>query len=40
MILDDGGDATMLVHAGLPPRKGDAAFLDKPRMKKKKSSMP
>jgi adenosylhomocysteinase len=38
MILDDGGDATMLVHHGLRAEKGDVAFLDKPRMKKKKSS--
>jgi adenosylhomocysteinase len=30
MILDDGGDATMLVHSGLRAEKGDAAFLDKP----------
>src|SRR5579883_1542 len=30
MILDDGGDATMLVHAGLRAEKGDAAFLEKP----------
>jgi adenosylhomocysteinase len=30
MILDDGGDATMLVHAGLRAEKGDKAFLDKP----------
>jgi adenosylhomocysteinase len=30
MILDDGGDATMLVHAGLRAEKGDRAFLDKP----------
>ena len=30
MILDDGGDATMLVHHGLRAEKGDAAFLDKP----------
>ena len=30
MILDDGGDATMLVHLGLRAEKGDAAFLDKP----------
>jgi adenosylhomocysteinase len=29
MILDDGGDATMLVHAGLRAEKGDVAFLDK-----------
>src|SRR5579871_4924556 len=29
MILDDGGDATMLVHAGLRAEKGDTAFLDK-----------
>ncbi|MGA8319281.1 MAG: adenosylhomocysteinase, partial [Xanthobacteraceae bacterium] len=30
LILDDGGDATMLVHAGLRAEKGDTAFLDKP----------
>jgi adenosylhomocysteinase len=30
MILDDGGDATMLVHAGLRAEKGDVAFLEKP----------
>src|SRR5690348_11804933 len=30
MILDDGGDATMLVHAGLRAEKGDIAFLEKP----------
>src|SRR5580692_5907901 len=30
MILDDGGDATMLVHSGLRAEKGDGAFLDKP----------
>src|ERR1700685_728334 len=30
MILDEGGDATMLVHAGLRAENGDAAFLDKP----------
>src|SRR5215472_15601407 len=29
MILDDGGDATMLVHAGVRAEKGDTAFLDK-----------
>jgi len=29
MILDDGGDATMLVHLGLRAEKGDVAFLDK-----------
>ncbi len=29
MILDDGGDATMLVHYGLRAEKGDTAFLDK-----------
>ena len=28
MILDDGGDATMLVHAGLRAEQGDTAFLD------------
>ena len=30
MILDDGGDATMLVHNGLRAEEGDTAFLDKP----------
>src|SRR5438445_5357163 len=30
MILDDGGDATMLVHAGLRAEQGDTAFLAKP----------
>jgi adenosylhomocysteinase len=30
MILDDGGDATMLVHHGLRAEKGDTAFLSKP----------
>jgi adenosylhomocysteinase len=28
MILDDGGDATMLVHYGLRAEKGDTNFLD------------
>jgi adenosylhomocysteinase len=31
MILDDGGDATLLVHLGLRAERGDAAFLDKPQ---------
>jgi adenosylhomocysteinase len=30
MILDDGGDATLLVHYGLRAEQGDVAFLDKP----------
>ena len=30
MILDDGGDATMLVHNGLRAENGDVKFLDKP----------
>jgi adenosylhomocysteinase len=30
MILDDGGDATMLVHHGLRAERGDTAFLGKP----------
>src|ERR1700753_72841 len=30
MILDDGGDATMLVHHGLRAENGDTAFPDKP----------
>jgi adenosylhomocysteinase len=29
MILDDGGDATLLVHLGLRAEGGDTAFLDK-----------
>src|SRR5437868_14540886 len=28
MILDDGGDATMLVHPGLRAEQGDTVFLD------------
>src|SRR6056297_3957531 len=30
MILDDGGDATMLVHLGKRAEDGDVAFLDNP----------
>jgi adenosylhomocysteinase len=30
MILDDGGDATLLVHLGVRAEGGDVAFLDKP----------
>ncbi|MEJ0011451.1 MAG: adenosylhomocysteinase [Bauldia sp.] len=30
MILDDGGDATILVHLGKRAEEGDVAFLDKP----------
>ena len=30
MILDDGGDATALVHLGLRAEQGDTAFLDTP----------
>jgi len=30
MILDDGGDATLLIHLGAKAEKGDSAFLDKP----------
>ena len=29
MILDDGGDATLLIHLGLRAEGGDVAFLDK-----------
>ncbi|HEV3242580.1 MAG TPA: adenosylhomocysteinase [Methyloceanibacter sp.] len=28
MILDDGGDATLLIHLGVRAEKGDTAFLD------------
>jgi adenosylhomocysteinase len=31
MILDDGGDATLLVHLGARAERGDAGFLDKPQ---------
>ncbi|HEX4077283.1 MAG TPA: adenosylhomocysteinase [Rhizomicrobium sp.] len=31
MILDDGGDATLLVHLGLRAEKGDTGFLDRPQ---------
>ena len=30
MILDDGGDATLLIHLGVRAEAGDTAFLDKP----------
>ena len=30
MILDDGGDATLLVHLGVRAEAGDTAFLEKP----------
>jgi adenosylhomocysteinase len=30
MILDDGGDATLLIHLGLRAEQGDTAFLEKP----------
>jgi adenosylhomocysteinase len=30
MILDDGGDATLLVHLGVRAASGDTGFLDKP----------
>ncbi len=30
MILDDGGDATILIHLGHRAEKGDTAFLEKP----------
>jgi len=29
MILDDGGDATLLIHLGVRAEKGDVAFLEK-----------
>ena len=29
MILDDGGDAPLLVHLGLRAERGDTAFLDR-----------
>ena len=29
LILDDGGDATLLIHLGMRAEAGDTAFLDK-----------
>ena len=40
MILDDGGDATLLIHLGLRAEKGDTAFLDKPTTKRKRCCSP
>ena len=40
MILDDGGDATLLIHLGLRAEQGDAAFLDRPRTKRKRCCSP
>ncbi|HEY5239184.1 MAG TPA: adenosylhomocysteinase [Rhizomicrobium sp.] len=37
MILDDGGDATLLVHYGLRAENGDTAFLDKPENEEEES---
>src|SRR5437588_8678234 len=31
MILDDGGDATLLVHLGARAERGDTGFLDTPQ---------
>src|ERR1700722_3393109 len=31
LILDDGGDATALIHLGLRAEQGDSAFLDHPQ---------
>jgi adenosylhomocysteinase len=30
LVLDDGGDATLLIHLGMRAEAGDIAFLDKP----------
>jgi adenosylhomocysteinase len=30
LVLDDGGDATLLIHLGMRAEGGDTAFLDKP----------
>ena len=30
MVLDDGGDATMLIHLGMRAEQGDVAFLENP----------
>ncbi|MFZ0117366.1 MAG: adenosylhomocysteinase [Xanthobacteraceae bacterium] len=36
MILDDGGDATLLIHLGLRAEQGDTKFLDKPSNEEEK----
>jgi len=40
MILDDGGDATMLVHHACAPRRATPAFSTSPATRKRKSSSP
>ncbi len=40
MILDDGGDATLLIHLGDRAEQGDAAFLDRPTTRRRKCSSP
>ena len=37
MLLDDGGDMTLLVHYGLRAERGDAAFLDRPANEEEES---
>jgi adenosylhomocysteinase len=37
VLLDDGGDMTLLVHYGLRAEKGDTAFLDKPENEEEES---
>ena len=37
VLLDDGGDMTLLVHLGLRAEKGDTAFLDKPENEEEES---
>ena len=39
MILDDGGDATLLIHLGLRAEQGDVAFLDKPPERGRRSPL-
>ena len=40
MLLDDGGDMTLLVHYGLRAEQGDVAFLDSRRTRRRRSSSP
>ncbi len=37
MLLDDGGDMTLLVHYGLRAEQGDTAFLDRPANEEEES---
>ena len=40
MILDDGGDATLLIHLGLQRRASDPSFLAKPTNEEEEVLLP